>query len=202
MADWLLAGPFLKSCNCPTLCACDTARTPSQPSCAGIYAMQIEHGHCAEVDLGGLRWAMVLRWPRTLYEGGGQREIYVDSAANAEQRRGIVRILQGEAGGSFFEILRAVTATTYGPIFRPIDFVFDRDRRKARVAAPDCFELTTRPLEATLTGEEQRVILRLPGSWAVKEMDAARTGLLAALGTIQFVWQDTHAALAYAEFSD
>jgi hypothetical protein len=145
---------------------------------------------------------MVLRWPRTLYAGGGLREIYVDSVASPAQRRELARILHGEAGSPFFEILRAVTATTYGPIFRPIEFVFDRDRRKAHVAVPDCFELTTRPLEATLTGEEQRVILRLPGSWAVKEMDVARTALLAALGTVQFAWQDTHAGLAYAEFSE
>lgn len=203
MASWVLRGPCLKGCNSPAICACDVGRTlPPQPFCASVLAMQIQEGYFDAVDLSGLRWAMVARWPGPLFGGSGALQLLVDEGASAEQRRCLTRVLNGEEGGSFFEIMAAVVTARPDPLFVPIHIELDPERRRARVNVPDRLEVDVEPLTAELTGEEQRVIIRVPGGLAFREMEAARSRRLQATGAVSLDCHSTHAAMAWAEFSN
>ncbi|HEX5414752.1 MAG TPA: DUF1326 domain-containing protein [Chloroflexota bacterium] len=203
MASWVLKGECLKGCNSPAICACDVGCTaPLQGFCASVLAMQIQVGHYDAVDLSGLRWVMAARWPGPLFGGNGTMDLFIDEGASAEQRACLARVLNGEEGGAFFEIMSAVVTTRSNPVFAPIHFALDRDRRRARVSVPDRLDLRVEPLTAELTGEEQRVIVRVPGGLAFREMEAARTRCLRANGAVALDCRATHAALAWVEFSN
>jgi hypothetical protein len=121
VAHWRLDGQLLKLCNCPTFGACDTyCLVAPQGSCESILAMRIQSGHFGGVVLDGLAWSAVIRWPGTFYRGNGTMDLYVDEAASPDQRRCLGQIIGGEAGGTFFAVLRAVVPTIHGPHYLPI----------------------------------------------------------------------------------
>lgn len=203
MARWRVAGEFLKLCNCPTICSCDTSGAVApQGSCESVLVMRIRMGHFEAVVLDGLTWSAVIRWPGTFYDGNGTMELYVDETASSEQRRCLEQILGGNVGGPFFEVLNAVTTTTHGPYFLPIKLEFDRAKRRARIVIPNRVEATVEPLTFPLTGEEQRVIVRFPGSLAYREIEVAKCRTLRTTGVLEFEWRNTHSALATIDHTD
>jgi hypothetical protein len=203
VARWRLSGSFLKICNCPAICACDTYRAPApQGKCESVLAMQIEAGQFEDVVLDRLAWVAAIHWPGTFYEGNGAMELFVDEAATLEQRRALSQIVLGEAGGSFFDVLRAVMTTIHGPRYLPIQLDIDRAKRRARVVIPDCLEATAGPLTVPMTGEEQRAIVRFPGGLACREIEVAKCRVLRSTGAVRFAWENTHAALATFEQTD
>jgi hypothetical protein len=49
------------------------------------------------------------------------------------------------------------------------------------------------------TGEQQRVIVRLPDGFEYKEAEVARATTLKVDGAITFAWQNTHSSLSEVE---
>ncbi len=164
--------------------------------------MRILEGHFEDVDLAGLKWVAVIRWPGPWYGGNGIMEHYVDDAAQPKQRSCLTQILAGEVGGPFFGALHAALTTTYGPNFLPIDFGFDLRNRRARIVISDFVYVATEPLSVPFTSEEQRVVVRLPGGLACHEIEAANCRTLRSAGMVSFEWKNTHSALATIEYSD
>jgi hypothetical protein len=70
--------------------------------------------------------------------------------------------------------------TIHGPYFVDIQFDFDLKKRRAKVSVPGKFETESAPLTVPASGDEQRVIVRMPGGFEYKEMEVAggapRTG--------------------------
>ena len=62
----------MKSCNCDFGCPCDFNARPTHGSCEGMVAMLIERGHFGQVDLSGIKWGAIVRWPGALHEGNGE----------------------------------------------------------------------------------------------------------------------------------
>ena len=203
MPQWRMKGQYITSCSCQPHCSCDTTGFPSpKPFCEYVVAMNIQEGNFEGVSLSGLKWATVGRFPGAVHEGNGSTEIFVDERADDSQRNALAQILAGQAGGGLFEIFASLMAETRGPHFADIEFQFDKERRRARVAVPGFFEATAEPLTVPATGEEQRVIVKLPGGFEYKEAEIAYAGVLKSTGATKFDWQKTHSALADVEHTD
>lgn len=200
MPNWRMKGDYLKNCNCQATCSCDTVGVPSPHKfCEGALAMNIREGHYDGVDLSGLKWAATIHFPGAMHEGNGTLEAFVDERANDKQRNALLTILTGKAGGTIFEILSQLITTIHGPHFVPINLEVDREKRRARLSIPGFVETTSQPLIVPPTGEENRVIVRMPGGFEYKEMEVAVAGTLKSTGAVKFDWQGTHSSLAEVE---
>lgn len=200
MANWKMKGQYLKNCNCLASCPCDTTGFPApHPFCEGMAGMNIQEGFFGEVDLSGLKWVASYHWPGALHEGNGTLEAFVDERASEAQRNALLTILTGQAGGTFFEILAQIVTTVHGPHFVKIEWEYDKEKRRARVAIPGFLETTSEPLTVPPTGDEQRVIVRIPGGFEYLEMEVAQTGILKGTGEIKYDWRHTHSSLAEVE---
>ena len=203
MPSWRMKGQYVKNCNCLATCPCDTIGVPfPHAGCEGVVAMNIREGNFDGVDLSGLKWAAVVHWPGAIHEGNGTEQAFIDARANEQQRNALIQILTGQAGGPMFEIFASVITKIDGPHFVNIDFQFDKDKRRARVAVPGFFETTSEPLTIPATGEEQRVVVQLPGGFEYKEMEVAYAGALKSTGAIKFNHEKTHSSLAEVEHTE
>lgn len=197
---WKMKGQYLKNCNCLATCPCDTIGMPApHRGCEGMAGMHIVEGHFDGVKLDGLNWAATVYWPGALHEGNGSIQPFIDARATPEQRNALLQILSGKAGGALFEILASIVTTVHEPQFVPIEFEFDKAKRRARVSVPGFLETTSEPLIVPATGAEQRVILQMPDGFEYKEMEVAQTGVLKGTGPIKFDHQHTHSSLAEVE---
>src|SRR5712692_6653043 len=198
-----MKGEYLKNCNCLATCACDTAGIPSPHKfCEGLVGMRITDGEVDGVKLDGLSWVVAVHFPGALHEGNGTAEVYIDQNATEKQRQGLIAILTGQQGGPLFEILSQIITTIHGPHFVPITWQFDYKGRRAHISIPGKIETRSVPLSVPATGDQQRVIVRLPDGFAYKEMEVAQTSVLKSTGEIKFEWKKTHSALAYVDQTD
>jgi hypothetical protein len=133
MAAWRMKGEWLKNCNCLAHCPCDTIGVPAPNAfCEGLVGMRITDGAAGDVDLSGLKWLGVVHFPKAMHDGDGSWELYIDKRATARQREALMPILCGKAGGPMFEILAAVAPNFHGVHYVPIEWEFDKERRRAR----------------------------------------------------------------------
>lgn len=198
-----MKGEYIKNCNCAATCSCDTTGFPSpNKGCEGAVGMRIQEGNLDGVKLDGLKWVAVVHWPGALHEGNGTIEVFIDEKADQAQRAALVQILTGKEGGALFEILSQIVTTVHGPHFVDVQFEFDRQKRTARVSIPGYFETESVPLIVPATGDQQRVIVRLPDGFEYKEMEVAQTKSLKSTGAIKFDLKGTHASLALVEHTD
>lgn len=202
MADvnWRMKGRYLKNCNCIATCPCDTVGVPyPHRGCEGMAGMHILEGHFGDVRLDGLTWAVTYYWPGPLHEGNGSVQPFIDQRATEEQRNALLQILSGQAGNPWFEILASIVTTVHEPQFVPITFEFDRGKRTARVSVPGALETVSAPLTVPATGDEQRVIVKMPRGMEYREMEVAQAVVLKGTGAITFDHRGTHSSLAEVE---
>lgn len=198
--EWRMKGQYIKNCNCIASCPCDTAGRPyPNPGCEGMCAMHIVEGHFGKVRLDGLNWAATYHWPGALHEGNGSLQPFLEPRATAEQRDALLQILSGQAGDVWFEVLASIVTTIHEPQFVPIQFEFDKKKRRARVSVPGFFETVSEPLRIPVTNDEQHVTVRMPNGMEYKEMEVAATTVLKGTGAIKFDHKNTHSSLADVE---
>ncbi len=104
----------------------------------GSGAWGICEGYYGDTRLDGVRFARAFSWPGAIHEGNGTRLLIVDQAASPDQRKALLALESGTQGGIFFEIFAAMCPNVLEPIFAPITFQADRERRRARVLIPMC----------------------------------------------------------------
>jgi hypothetical protein len=78
-------------------------------------------------------------------------------------------------GGLIWEISAAVAPESIEPIFAPITFDVDRERRRATVRIPDIGETNIEPIKNLVTGEEHRARIVLPNGFEFKEAEMGNT---------------------------
>ncbi|TML45359.1 MAG: DUF1326 domain-containing protein, partial [Actinobacteria bacterium] len=100
-----MEGPWFKNCNCDPGCPCDFNQFPTHDHCEGAVAMRIDRGNFGDVDLTGLHWAGVVKWPGAMHEGNGDVVPIIDERADERQREALLQILSGQQGDTFFEIV-------------------------------------------------------------------------------------------------
>lgn len=198
--NWRMRGHYIKNCNCIATCPCDTVGVPHpNRGCEGMAGLHIVEGQFGKVKLDGLNWVVTYHWPGPLHEGNGSAQPFIDQRASEAQRNALLQILSGQAGNPWFEILASIVTTFHEPKFVPISFEFNKAKRRARVVIPGALETVSAPLTVPATGDEQRVVLRMPGGMEYKEMEVAQAVVLKGTAAIKFDHTNTHSSLAVVE---
>jgi hypothetical protein len=198
MIDWYVEGPSLGNCNCDYGCPCQFERRPSQGHCRGFAVLRIDKGHFGDVPLDGLQVALLCAWPGAIFEGGGTMQAIIDERADERQRQALATIVHGgetEEGKTHWWVFHAMSSTVHAPVFAPIAFEVDIERRRAKVAIPGILKATGRPIVSPATGEEHRVRIDLPNGieFELAEIGSASTR---ATGAIELDLNDS-----YGQFS-
>ena len=208
MADtWALKGAWFKNCNCDPGCPCDFNQAPTHGQCEGIIAMRIDEGHFGDVRLDGLKWAGAAYWPGRIDEGDGHIVPIIDEAADEDQRKALLTILSGQAGGTLFEIFSAVCPHVREPVFAPIEFDFDIESRSGRVKAGDVVETETETLKGIDPPDPYRVLVRIPGGFEYTgPNNEAETAVAVRLkvsagGELDYEHEMGHSSMAFVEHS-
>ncbi len=172
---WRIAGEQVVSCNCNWGCPCQFNALPTTGRCEGIGACQINDGYFGDHRLEGVRFAGVAWWPGPIHEGKGVWCTIVDEQATKAQREAIVALASGQHGGTYWEVFAAVCPNRLEPLFAPITFNFDREKRLATVRVPDLIESDVEPIKNPVTGEEHRARIALPNGFEFKEAEMGNT---------------------------
>lgn len=206
MADtWSIEGAWFKNCNCDPGCPCDFNQAPTTGQCEGMLGMRIDSGHFGDVPLDGLKFAGAAWWPGRLDEGNGHILPIIDESADEEQRKALLTILSGEAGGTMFEIFSAVCPHVREPVFAPIDFEFDIESRTGRLSAGDLIDTEVEPLRAIDSAEPYRIVVKIPGGFEYTgENKEAETAVARSLtvrggGELDYEHTGSHSSMAFVK---
>src|SRR4030095_701822 len=104
---WQYRADVVCACNCDWGCPCNFNARPTFGFCEGGWALKIADGRCGDVALAGVAFAMMVKWPRAIHEGGATAQIWIDAAATADQQRALEDIVRGRLGGMPWSIFAA-----------------------------------------------------------------------------------------------
>ncbi len=194
MVDWSIQAATFGSCNCDYGCPCQFELRPTQGHCRGFEVGRIDRGHFGAVQLDGLCYGVIYAWPGPVFEGNGQMQAIIDARADEPQRKALATVLHGgetEEARTHWWVFHAMSTTVHEPIFEPIEFEVDVDRRTARVRISGILEASGRPIVSPATGEEHRVRIDIPNGieFEIAEIGSAST---IASGPIQLNLDDTY----------
>lgn len=200
MTDWHVEGEWYKNCNCDAGCPCDFNQRPTKGYCEGMAAMRITKGHFGDVDLAGVKWGGVVRWPAAIHEGNGEIAPFVDSDTTDEQRDPIFQIASGKHGDTFMEVISFVCPTVHPPVVAPVDWAFDLENRTGHVRVEGLLEAEVDTLRGIEPPDPYRVLVRIPGGMEFtgpgEEAETALAKRLVARGPIEFDLENAHSSMA------
>jgi hypothetical protein len=158
---WRMKGTYFKSCNCDPGCPCDFMSKPTRTECTGFIGMNVDGGDFDGVELAGSKWCVAFHWPGPLHEGNGTLKPYLDSSMKPEQMEAIGKILSGQNGGRWFEVVASIVTEVKDPGIVPIDFQVDG--RTGTIKVGDVMENSFAPIKNPVTGEDETVQIAIPG---------------------------------------
>jgi len=159
--EWQMTGTYFKSCNCDPGCPCDFMSEPTRHICEGLAGMKVDAGNCDGVSLDGVKWVVAYHWPGPLHEGNGTIKAYFDPSTTHEQLDALGKILTGQAGGTWFEVLASIVTTLKESAIVPIDFQVSGKTGAIKVG--DVAENRFGPIKNPVTGAECEAYVRIPG---------------------------------------
>lgn len=201
--DWRIHGPEIANCNCDWGCPCQFNALLTHGNCRAMTAMRIDEGHFGELDLSGARWCGMFAWPKAIHQGQGEAFVVIDPRASEQQRQAILTILSGqetEPGATIFNVFAATLVKMHDPVFAPIEFEVDIERRKGHVRIKDIVDTNVEPIRNPVTGNEHRARVSLPQGFEYREAEYA-SGATQAKGAVKLGWSGTHAHLAMLDLS-
>jgi hypothetical protein len=200
---WRIAADEVATCNCAWGCPCQFNALPTKGRCEALVAVRIREGHFGTTPLGGVTFSAAYWWPGPIHEGNGIVQLAIDEKATADQRAALLAITSGQQGGTFFEIFASVVSTAYDPIYVPIEFETDREKRVARLTVPGLGEFRAEPIRNPFTGEEHRARIQLPGGFEYTEAEMGNCVMNSAtLGEKRIDNQNTYAQFASVDWSN
>jgi len=200
---WRMTADEVVTCNCAWGCPCQFNALPTAGRCEAVAAIRVRRGTFGKTKLDGVTFAVAYWWPKAIHEGNGTVRLAIDEKATPEQRDAILNIASGKHGGTFFEIFASTVSTALDPMFVPITFQTDREKRIAKMTAPGLGEFRAEPIKNPVTGEEHRARIQLPNGFEYKEAEVANCVMnKATLGDKKINNQNTYAQFASVEWSN
>ncbi len=171
---------------------------PTYGYCTGLVAFKIDNGFCENVRLDDLAVVGTFYFPRAIHHGQGVFQPILDERADEAQREALFYILSGEDQpvGTMFQIFSVIIETIKDPLFAKIEFEWDLDHRRAKIAVADVVRAHSEPIRNPVTDQEHRMITVLPKGWVFHEAENA-SGFARGLGAIKFDLNRRHSSLAY-----
>lgn len=170
---WRIRGENLSACNCDWGCPCQFNAKPTHGDCEALVGFRIHEGNFGDVDLSGVLFSAAAKWPGALHEGNGTIQLVIDDKTSAEQRSAILAMASGKNGGSFFEIMAAVCSNVLEPIYAPIMFEADREKRIGSLHVQGVGQSKVEPIRNPVTGEEHRARINLPDGFEYRVAEVA-----------------------------
>jgi len=179
-SDWYVEGPAFGNCNCGYSCPCQFEEDPTQGNCRGYEVMEITKGHFEDLDLKGLKVAVLYAWPGPIYEGNGEMQLIIDPSASPAQRAALETVLTGgetDEEATHWWVFRAMCPTLHDTVFETIDFTSDMEARTASVKIGDVLTSSGRPIKPPHGDGEHRVRIDMPNGieFSVAEIGNAST---------------------------
>ncbi len=104
------------------------------------------------------------------------------------------QILTGQAGGTWFEVVASIVSELKDPAVVPLDFEFSD--RSGTIKIGDVIENTYNPIKNPVTGEEETVLVKIPGGMEYSQNDGeaqvVRSETLRSTDEIAFDHQGSH----------
>jgi hypothetical protein len=161
---WTIEGKEFINCNCSYGCPCQFNGLPTHGFCEAVGGFKIDRGFHGKTKLDGLNFVGIFHWPGPIHEGKGEAAVVIDESASPEQREALLRIITGqdtEPGATIFNVFAATLEKLHPPIFAPVDFEVDVQKRKAKLVVQGVTEGRGEPIVNPVTGEEHRVRIDL-----------------------------------------
>ena len=196
---WRLRGKWIKNCSCDAGCPCDFWSEPTRHICEGMLGMEIDDGNFNDISMKGVKFVVAYKWPGPLHEGNGTVQPFFDVKTTPEQRDALGKILLGQAGNAWFEVIASLVTTVLEPKVAPIYFEHDMKNVRAKVTIPGILETVTEPIKNIKTGDAHRIMVQLPNGMEYKLAETGLAVLNKGSGDIKYNWPNSHSSLAYVE---
>jgi hypothetical protein len=165
---WQASGTVLTACNCDYGCPCNFNARPTQGHCEGGWSWHVGTGLYGEVRLDGLNLTVYADWPGAIHDGDGKAIAFYDERADDDQRRALLTLLAGDAGGPW-GIFRATYDFVRAPA--PAAYELELSGERSRLLIGEAVELETEPIRNPVTGAEAHPRIVLPEGLVAKELD-------------------------------
>jgi hypothetical protein len=201
--EWSMRGPEIANCNCDYGCPCQFNALPTHGDCRAMTAVRIDKGHFGDVGLSGIAFCGMFAWPKAIHEGNGEAFVVISDHATTEQRDALLTILMGketDPGATIFNVFAPTLTKMHDPLFAPIEFELDIDKRKGRVRIAGVIDTNIEPIRNPVTGAEHRARVVLPNGFEYREAEYA-SGRTQAGGAIKLALDMTHSHLATLSLS-
>ncbi len=181
MIDWYIEGIAFGNCNCAYGCPCQFEADPTHGNCRGFETLRIDKGHFADIDLSGLKIAMLYAWPGLISEGKGELQAIIDEQANDAQRHALETVLHGKEtaeAATHWWVFHAMSDTVHPTLYKPIEFEINMEHVTARVEIPGVLSSTGEPIRPDHTSDAvHRAQIVIPNGieYEVAEMGSAST---------------------------
>jgi hypothetical protein len=195
--DWMIEGKYVEYCSCDLGCPCESMADPTQGHCTGLVGFNIDKGHCDGVTLDGLRVVATFYFPRAIHHGQGVMHPIIDERASDAQKDALFYILSGadQAVGTMFQIFSIIIETIKEPLFAPITFDWDLDKRRARIEVPAAIKAHSEPIRNPVTNADHQMITVLPNGWVFHEAENV-AGFAKSTDVIRFDLNRRHSSMA------
>jgi hypothetical protein len=202
--EWHISGQELGTCNCAWGCPCQFNALPTTGNCEAVIGYEIAKGKYGNVQLDGLRFVQMVRWPGAIHEGNGTRQWVIDEGASRDQRKALMAMQSGKEGGAYFEIFASVCPNTLETVFAPVTLEINRARRAGRIRVPAITDCEVEPIKNPVTGEEHRARIELPNGFEYKRAEMGNTTRLEVMtpATLVMHHQNTYAQLNEFDWSN
>ena len=195
--NWLIEGKYIEYCSCDLGCPCESMADPPYGYCTGLVGFKIDKGYCDEVDLSGLKVIATFYFPRAIHHGHGVMHPIIDERASDAQKDALFYILSGkdQKVGTMFQIFSVIIETIKDPLFAPIAFDWDLEKRQARIEIPGTVRARSEPIRNPVTDAEHRILTVLPDGWVFHEAENV-AGSAKGIGAIRFDLNRRHSSMA------
>ncbi|WP_081247590.1 DUF1326 domain-containing protein [Variovorax paradoxus] len=144
---WRIAGEWFDVCSCNSPCPCTYAQPPTGNHCEVMWAYRINEGHYGDVAMAGLKVVLLSAFDGNLWDGGMlDTGIFFDAAANEEQRKALVAIFTGQAGGWMTQFVPTHVRDVRGVEFADISIEVDHALEHWSVKVEDKVEASGKPM--------------------------------------------------------
>jgi hypothetical protein len=174
--QWMIKAREYANCNCAFGCPCQFNAPSTHGFCEAIAGIIIDEGHYNDVDLSGVCFAGIYKWPGEIVEGNGEAQLFISKTVSPEQRDAIIKIATGETtdpGATHFSVFASTLSTFHPIIDAPIELNIDVDARQGLIKIADIAESNGSSLINPFDGTEMRAGIHLPGGF---EYTFAETG--------------------------
>ena len=84
--QWTIKARQYGNCNCAFGCPCQFSAPSTYGKCEAIAGIIIDKGSYNGVDLSGVSFAGIYKWPGEIAEGNGEAQLFISDKATPEQR--------------------------------------------------------------------------------------------------------------------